>query len=351
VQRGDNLVLLVFERAKTGDIIQGLPRIEELLEARKPKEACVLAARPGTAQVVYDDDDDSVEIKVVESDGVMTEYPLGPGQNVIVADGQSVLAAEPLTDGPANPHEILENYFKFLRETQGVYDAALEALQKVQTFLVNEVQSVYQSQGIDISDKHIEVVVRQMTSKARVDDGGDTTMLPGELVELYQVQQVNQAMSITGGAPAEYTPVLLGITKASLNTDSFISAASFQETTRVLTEAAIEGKSDWLRGLKENVIIGRLIPAGTGFNAYEEVGSPDVDLSYEGVSVFDDETDLTDVVLDDRTARSYGLEPFDDRSRLGFGMTEVSEPFSPLLDDDELISDDMDDEEDGEDDE
>lgn len=130
---------------------------------------------------------------------------------------------------------------------------------------------MYQSQGIDISDKHIEVIVRQMTAKVRVDDGGDTTMLPGELVELRQIEQVNEAMAITGGAPARYTPVLLGITKASLNTDSFISAASFQETTRVLTEAAIEGKSDWLRGLKENVIIGRLIPAGTGFNAHEEM--------------------------------------------------------------------------------
>lgn len=338
VQRGDNLVLLVFERAKTGDIIQGLPRIEELLEARKPKEACVLAARPGQAQVVYGEDD-SVEVKVIESDGVMTEYSIGPGQNVIVADGQEVLSAEPLTDGPANPHEILENYFKFLRETTNVHDAALASLQKVQTFLVNEVQSVYQSQGIDISDKHIEVVVRQMTSKARVDDGGDTTMLPGELVELYQVDQVNQAMSITGGAPADYTPVLLGITKASLNTDSFISAASFQETTRVLTEAAIEGKSDWLRGLKENVIIGRLIPAGTGFNAYEEVGSPDVDLSYEGIGVFDEDADLRDVVLDDRTARTYGLDSFEDRPRYGYGMgiDGNGETFSPILDDDELV--------------
>ncbi|HEY9748318.1 MAG TPA: DNA-directed RNA polymerase subunit beta', partial [Allocoleopsis sp.] len=220
-------------------------------------------------------------------------------------------------------------------------------LQKVQTFLVNEVQSVYQSQGIDISDKHIEVIVRQMTSKARVDDGGDTTMLPGELVELYQVQQVNEAMAITGGAPAEYTPVLLGITKASLNTDSFISAASFQETTRVLTEAAIEGKSDWLRGLKENVIIGRLIPAGTGFNAYEEVGSPDIDLTFDGTSVFDDDADLRDVVLDDRTARSYGLDgSFEDRPNFSFESFTLpsggdDKPTSAILDDDELIDDEF----------
>jgi DNA-directed RNA polymerase subunit beta' len=149
-------------------------------------------------------------------------------------------------------------------------EAAQEAISKLQFRMVTEVQNVYKSQGVSISDKHIEVIVRQMTSKVRIEDAGDTTLLPGELIELRQVEQVNSAMGITGGAPAEFTPVLLGITKASLNTDSFISAASFQETTRVLTEAAIEGKSDWLRGLKENVIIGRLIPAGTGFGGFEE---------------------------------------------------------------------------------
>lgn len=309
VQRGDNLALLVFERTKTGDIIQGLPRIEELLEARRPKEMCILAQRPGTTQVIHNEDD-SIEIKVIEDDGVVTEYPAGPGQNPIVSDNQVVVGAEPLTDGPINPHDLLEIFFNLHRETKGVHEAALISLQSVQTFLVNEVQSVYQSQGVDIADKHIEVVVRQMTSKVRIDDGGDTTMLPGELIELYQVEQVNEAMSITGGAPAEYTPVLLGITKASLNTDSFISAASFQETTRVLTEAAIEGKSDWLRGLKENVIIGRLIPAGTGFNTYEEVGTTEADALLDEIGVLDQ--DLGDVI-DDRTARSYSLEStFDD---------------------------------------
>ena len=278
VQRGDNLVLLIFERSKTGDIIQGLPRIEELLEARKPKEACVLSRRPGTCQVEYLEDE-SVELKIIEDDGVVSEYPINPGQNLIVSDAQRVEGAEPLTDGPANPHEILEIFFNLYLDEKGIYEAALIGLNKAQNFLVEQVQSVYQSQGIDISDKHIEVIVRQMTNKVRIDDGGDTTMLPGELVELRQTEQVNEAMAITGGAPARYTPMLLGITKASLNTDSFISAASFQETTRVLTEAAIEGKSDWLRGLKENVIIGRLIPAGTGFNTLDE--SP---LAYSGES-------------------------------------------------------------------
>jgi DNA-directed RNA polymerase subunit beta' len=334
VQRGDNLVLLVFERAKTGDIIQGLPRIEELLEARKPKEACILAKRAGEMKVVYGDGDEAIALKILESSGVVTDYSLGPGQNLIIPDGQVVNAGQPLTDGPSNPHEILETFFN-LGSEDGVYACASHALQKVQNFLVNEVQSVYQSQGIDIADKHIEVIVRQMTAKVRIDDGGDTTMLPGELIELRQVEQVNAAMDITGGAKAQYTPVLLGITKASLNTDSFISAASFQETTRVLTEAAIEGKSDWLRGLKENVIIGRLIPAGTGFNAYEEPTTIEDYATDLTNSVLDEVDDPLDMVLDDRTARNYHLDS-PTMADSGF-MSRRTEP--TILDDDDYISD------------
>ncbi len=338
VQRGDNLVLLVFERAKTGDIIQGLPRIEELLEARKPKEACILCRRAGEIKVVYaDSGDEAIAIKVVESNGVITDYPLGPGQNLIVPDGSTVLAGQPLTDGPSNPHEILEIFFS-LGSEDGIYACASIALQKVQTFLVNEVQMVYQSQGIDISDKHIEVIVRQMTNKVRIDDGGDTTMLPGELVELRQVEQVNEAMAITGGARAQYTPVLLGITKASLNTDSFISAASFQETTRVLTEAAIEGKSDWLRGLKENVIIGRLIPAGTGYNTYDEPGAIEDYTTEISSSVLDEVDDPLDMVLDDRTARTYNLDS-PTLGESGFGSRRAER--SVLDDEDELIADEV----------
>ena len=360
VQRGDNLVLLVFERAKTGDIIQGLPRIEELLEARKPKEACILARRPGTAQVTMDDD--ITELRVIENDGTVTDYPLGSGQSPIISDGHKVDAGQTLTDGPSNPHEILEVFYDhYLEQGEGMYDAALGSFRHCQAFLVNEVQSVYQSQGIDISDKHIEVIVRQMTSKVRIDDGGDTTMLPGELVELRQVEQVNDAMSITGSAPAKYTPVLLGITKASLNTDSFISAASFQETTRVLTEAAIEGKSDWLRGLKENVIIGRLIPAGTGFNAYEESGN--AEYGFDNGTLYldeEDEKELRDVVLDDKTARVYNSferelppEPKAAPSSLGKGSKVIFEDseddpsLSAILDvDEELIDDEYEDDED-----
>ena len=378
VQRGDNLVLLVFERAKTGDIIQGLPRIEELLEARKPKDACVLSRRPGICQVEYLEDE-SIDLKIVEDDGVISEYPISPGQNLMVSDGQRVEGAHPLTDGLSNPHEILEIFFNLHVEEKGVYEAALIGLQKVQNFLVNQVQSVYQSQGIDISDKHIEVIVRQMTCKVRVDDGGDTTMLPGELVELRQIEQVNEAMAITGGAPARYTPMLLGITKASLNTDSFISAASFQETTRVLTEAAIEGKSDWLRGLKENVIIGRLIPAGTGFNAHEDavlgnsgsesesgfgrdnlvtrnnsVYTPTVDsydnmgLGTSNVTIEDDTSSgrLTvdnfsedeNVVLDDQTARVYTSNTPSNFSSVNRSLDptfDLSEQAMDILDEDQ----------------
>jgi DNA-directed RNA polymerase subunit beta' len=270
VQRGDGLALLVFERQKTGDIVQGLPRIEELLEARRPRDSAVLCRKSGTVQIKQGEDDDSITVSVLESDDVSTEYPILLGRNVMVSDGQQVSAGELLTDGPINPHELLECYFEDLRSRKPTMEAAQEAISKLQFRMVQEVQNVYRSQGVSIDDKHIEVIVRQMTSKVRIEDAGDTTLLPGELIELRQVEQVNSAMAITGGAPAEFTPVLLGITKASLNTDSFISAASFQETTRVLTEAAIEGKSDWLRGLKENVIIGRLIPAGTGFGGFEE---------------------------------------------------------------------------------
>jgi len=263
VQRGDNLVLLVFERAKTGDIIQGLPRIEELLEARKPKEACILAKRGGEVKVVYGDGDEAIAIKVIESNGVVTDYPLGPGQNLAMPDGSVVPAGQPLSDGPSNPHEILEVFFS-LGSEDGVYACASHALQKVQTFLVNEVQMVYQSQGIDIADKHIEVIVRQMLRRVRIEEPGDTELLPGELVELHELNRINASIVSQGGDPALAVPVLLGITKASLSTDSFLSAASFQETTRVLTEAAVNGKIDYLRGLKENVVIGKLIPAGTG---------------------------------------------------------------------------------------
>jgi len=313
IQRGDTLAILVFERSKTGDIVQGLPKIEEILEARKPKEPCKLAPKPGKIKIIYDSDDTNC-IKIFSSDGSISEFIIGGMQKIIVSNGENILLSEPLTDGAPNPHEMLNLHFNFYTNFISLYEAAKLSLQKVQTYLVNEVQNVYQSQNVDISDKHIEVIVRQMTSKVKVEDGGDTTLLPGELVELQQIENINEAMTLTKGIPATYSPVLLGITKSSLNTDSFISAASFQETTRVLTEAAIEGKADWLRGLKENVIIGRLIPAGTGFNSYSDISksfNSDKKLQVADEYYFSNETnktsDFEDIVLDDAIAKNYNM--------------------------------------------
>lgn len=246
VQRGDLIATLIFERLKTGDIVQGLPRVEELLEARKPKESAVLAEQDGEAEIEYDED--LVRLFIVNESG-RQEIKIPLGANIIISDKQKIEQGQALTDGPANPHDVLR----------------LRGVESVQQYLVDEVQRVYRSQGVDIADKHIEVIVRRMTKKVRIDESGSTQLLPGELIELHIVDQENRKIEELGGQPSEFHPVLLGITKASLKTDSFISAASFQETTRVLTEAAVEGKKDLLRGLKENVIIGRLIPAGTGF--------------------------------------------------------------------------------------
>src|SRR5574344_1037393 len=256
VLRGDMVATLVFERQKTGDIVQGLPRVEELLEARKPKESAILAEEDGVAELVTDED--LPRLYLVNAEGSKTEIKYAVDANIIVVNGQKITKGQPLTSGPLNPHDVIR----------------LNGPVIAQQYLVDEVQRVYRSQGVEIADKHVEVIVRQMTKKVKILEPGDTTFLAGELIEIQTVERVNEETVAKEGKPAEYEPLLLGITKASLNTESFISAASFQETTRILTEAAVEGKKDMLRGLKENVIIGRLIPAGTGFhhlsNANEE---------------------------------------------------------------------------------
>ena len=240
---------------------QPLDRLKksELIQLIREMEAPTSTKVPAVAEPMMTEDD---RVHV---------YDIPLGRNVMVSDGHQVQAGSALTDGPINPHDLLDIHFKdLLRRRQSTMEAAQGAIATVQQRLVDEVQSVYRSQGVTIDNKHIEVIVRQMTNKVRIEDAGDTTLLPGELVELPQVAKTNAAIAETGGMQAQFSPMLLGITKASLNTDSFISAASFQETTRVLTEAAIEGKSDLLRGLKENVIIGRLIPAGTGFDGFDD---------------------------------------------------------------------------------
>ena len=255
VLRGDNIATLVFERQKTGDIVQGLPRVEELLEGRKPKDCAILAEEDGVAEIVTDED--LPRLYIVNDNG-RTEIKYAIDANIIVQNKQKITKGQPLTSGPLNPHDVIR----------------LCGPEAAQQYLVDEVQRVYRSQGVEIADKHVEIIVRQMTKKVKVVEAGDTTLLPGELVEMQTFEKENKEVEEKGGTPATCEYMLLGITKASLNTESFISAASFQETTRILTEAAVEGKKDMLRGLKENVIIGRLIPAGTGFhhlsNANEE---------------------------------------------------------------------------------
>ena len=255
VLRGDNIATLVFERQKTGDIVQGLPRVEELLEGRKPKDCAILAEEDGIAEIETDDD---VPRLFLVNDNGRVEIKYAIDANIIVHDKQKITKGQALTSGPLNPHDVIR----------------LCGPEAAQQYLVDEVQRVYRSQGVEIADKHVEIIVRQMTKKVKVVDAGDTNLLPGELVELQVFEKENEEAKANDKQPATCEYMLLGITKASLNTDSFISAASFQETTRILTEAAVDGKKDLLRGLKENVIIGRLIPAGTGFhhlsNANEE---------------------------------------------------------------------------------
>ena len=237
-----------------GDITQGLPRVEELFEARKPKGLAIITEIKGVAAIK--DTKKKREIIVTdEEEGVSKTYLIPYGSRIKIQDGAVLEAGDELTEGSVNPHDILR--------IKGVRD--------VQNYMLREVQRVYRLQGVEISDKHIEVIVRQMLKKVRIEESGDTDFLPGTMVNVLDYEDVNKQMEAEGKQPAEGKQILLGITKASLATDSFLSAASFQETTKVLTEAAIKGKVDHLIGLKENVLIGKLIPAGTGMKCYSSI--------------------------------------------------------------------------------
>ncbi|MGI5891180.1 MAG: DNA-directed RNA polymerase subunit beta' [Bacillota bacterium] len=239
------------------DITQGLPRVEELFEARKPKGLGIIAEADGIISIGENKGRREVLIKGEGENAaqILAEYHVSYGSTLKVHDGQKVEAGDELTEGSINPHDLLN----------------VKGIRGVQMYLLREVQRVYRLQGVDINDKHIEVIVRQMLKKVKVEDAGNTRLLPGSLVDVFEFDQVNEDAIAEGKEPATGKPVLLGITKASLATDSFLSAASFQETTRVLTDAAIKGKIDPLLGLKENVIIGKLIPAGTGLSRYNNV--------------------------------------------------------------------------------
>ncbi len=305
VHAGDVLAKIPRATTKTKDITGGLPRVVELFEARKPRETAIIAEINGTVkygEVV------KAQRKVIirGDDGQEREYLIPRGVHINVQEGERVKAGDPLMDGPRNPHDILD----VLGETE------------LQKYLVNEVQEVYRLQGVNINDKHLETIVRQMMRWVRVEDIGDTEFLPEEVVDKFKFREENEKVIIAGGRPAQGKALLLGITKASLSTDSFISAASFQETTRVLTEAAINGKVDYLRGLKENVIMGRLIPAGTGMEYYRRVKIAGEEIEEEamaeaeppvpeGLEGYADETRLHYAGGLSETEPGVELEPFD----------------------------------------
>jgi DNA-directed RNA polymerase subunit beta' len=249
VKAGDVIARIPTEGAKTRDITGGLPRVAELFEARKPKEAAVLAETDGFVEFGKDYKNKRRVIVKPKSDKIEpTEYLIPKGKHISVREGDYVEKGDYIVEGNPSPHDILR----------------IKGMEELATYLVKEIQDVYRLQGVKINDKHIEVICRQMMQKLEITEGGETTLLAGEQVDQLELDEANQKAIDVGGKIAEGRPVLLGITKASLQTRSVFSAASFQETTRVLTDAAVNGKVDTLEGLKENVIVGRLIPAGTG---------------------------------------------------------------------------------------
>ena len=255
------------------DITQGLPRVEEIFEARKPKGLAIITEFGGVANIK--DTKKKREIIVTNNEtGESKAYLIPYGSRIKVMDGAVLEAGDELTEGSVNPHDILK----------------IKGVRAVQDYMLREVQRVYRLQGVEINDKHIELIVRQMLQKVRVETNGDSDMLPGTLVDTLDFEDTNELLESEGKEMAEGKQVLLGITKASLATNSFLSAASFQETTKVLTEAAIKGKVDPLIGMKENVIIGKLIPAGTGMKRYRDV-KLSTDFQDEDALSFAEETD------------------------------------------------------------
>jgi DNA-directed RNA polymerase subunit beta' len=254
VLAGDHLCKIPREASKTSDITGGLPRVAELFEVRKPKESAVISEIDGTVEM-GPITRGMRKIIIRNESGDERNYVVPQGKHMRVYEGDRVEAGDNLTEGPVNPFDILN----------------IRGVNAAQEYLVNGIQEVYRLQGVSINDKHIETIVRQMLQKVQIEEPGDTSFLEGDLVDKGVLREDNERVIREGGKPATFKPMLLGITKASLSTESFISAASFQETTRVLTDAAVRGKRDRLLGLKENVIMGHLIPAGTGGKEYTKL--------------------------------------------------------------------------------
>jgi DNA-directed RNA polymerase subunit beta' len=297
---GTQLTLRTFHTGGVAqeDIITGLPRVEEIFEARKPKGEAVVSEYAGTVKILENTKTKKV-VAVVDDEGVEHEHEMQLNTHLTVEDGARINAGDPFSDGSLNPHDILR----------------IKGETALQNYLVQEVQKVYRSQGVDINDKHIEVIVRSMLRKVKIVDGGDTRMLPGQLIEAAVFAEENDKIAKEGGKKAEASPVLLGVTKASLATESFLSAASFQETTRVLTDAAIKGKHDPLLGLKENVIIGKLIPAGTGMSRYRNLV-----IEPEGQDLDDEGRPRNAFLLD----ADYGLDDIAEAAVIGPNGQEMS---------------------------
>ena len=295
-----------------GDITQGLPRVEELFEARKPKGLAIISEFAGYAQL--NDTKKKREIIVTNNEtGESKAYLIPYGSRIKAQDGQWLEAGDPLTEGSVNPHDILR----------------IKGVRAVQDYMLREVQRVYRLQGVEINDKHIEMIVRQMLKKIRIEENGDSNFLPGSMVDALDYDDVNEALIAEGKTPAEGKQVMLGITKASLATNSFLSAASFQETTKVLTEAAIKGKVDNLIGLKENVIIGKLIPAGTGMKRYHDV-KLDVDAEFEAMTAAAD-ADAEDIL--DEMEEDFEVSEMEEMDEI-----EEAEEFTEADDADDLAS-------------
>jgi DNA-directed RNA polymerase subunit beta' len=275
-KEGDVLARIPQEASKTRDITGGLPRVADLFEARKPKEPAILAEISGVIGFGKETKGKK-RLLITPPGGDAYEEMIPKWRQLNVFEGETVSKGEVIADGPESPHDILR----------------LRGVSAVSNYIVNEVQEVYRLQGVKINDKHIEVVIRQMLRKCNISDAGDSKFLEGEQLEVSQVKIANRELEAAGKVGAKYDIQLLGITKASLSTESFISAASFQETTRVLTEAAVQGKEDDLRGLKENVIVGRLIPAGTGYAYHEKrAARKAAELTEQDISVSADEAAL-----------------------------------------------------------
>jgi len=248
VEAGEVIAKVPKATAKTKDITGGLPKVEDIFEARVPSDKAILSEINGTVRILGLEKG-VFKLEVVSPDGkTVRRYDIPYGKYLLVNDGEWVEAGEPLTDGEIDPHDLLR----------------IKGKEYVQEYIFEKVQGVYELSGVEINDKHIEIIVRQMLRKVRIENSGNTKLFEGDIVDLDVVKKENEMVRAAGGRPATFRPVLLGITRAALSTDSFISAASFQETTKVLAMASIRGRKDNLRGLKENVIIGGIIPAGTG---------------------------------------------------------------------------------------